>query len=192
MRIFAWGRTDVGRKRDHNEDSFLLCPDLGLFAVADGMGGHAGGDRASRMAVEILEQEVRQTRFGGTMPLGAAGEATQALALREAARRASAGIHALGETDPQLGGMGTTLTAVLIHGGRAYLAHVGDSRAYLHRDDKLEQLTDDHSWIEEQVRAGLMSESEAQESSLRHTIWRARQESSHPRTELCTCEHSRQ
>jgi serine/threonine protein phosphatase PrpC len=174
MKLLAWGLTDVGRKRDHNEDSFLINAELGLFAVADGMGGHAGGDRASRMAVEILEREIRALDPGhGTVPIGPSAEAPAARQLRSAALTAGRTIFDLAEGNPQLAGMGTTLTAIFFSGGRAYLAHVGDSRAYLYRDDRIEQLTEDHSWIEEQVRAGFMTPDEARESSLKHIITRS-------------------
>ncbi len=175
MKLLAWGLTDVGRKRDHNEDSYLVNPDLGLFAVADGMGGHAGGDRASRLAVEIVEREVKASAANGTgtVPIGPSAEAPPARDLRAAATMAGRTIFDLAEGNPQLAGMGTTLTALRFTGGRAYLAHVGDSRAYLYRDDRIEQLTEDHSWIEEQVRAGFMTPAEARESSLKHIITRS-------------------
>jgi PPM family protein phosphatase len=176
MKLHCWGLTDVGRKRDHNEDSFLINAELGLFAVADGMGGHAGGDRASRLAVEIIEREVRDNMSGGTgtVPIGpSTTEAPPARELRSAALTAGRTIFDLAEGNPQLSGMGTTLTALLLKSGRAYLAHVGDSRAYLYRDNRIEQLTEDHSWIEEQVKAGFMTPAEARESSLKHIITRS-------------------
>jgi len=173
MKLLAWGLTDVGQKRDHNEDSFLISTDLSLFAVADGMGGHQGGDRASRLAVEIVEREVRKADLDGTQPIGPSTEAPPARELRSAARTAGRTIFSLAQRDPQLTGMGTTLTSLLFHNGRAYLAHVGDSRAYLYRDERIEQLTEDHSWIEEQVRSGFMTTAEAQESSLKHIITRS-------------------
>lgn len=173
MRILAWGVTDVGQKRDHNEDNYLVCSDMPLFAVADGMGGHQGGDRASRLAVEVLERELRRADLEGTQPVGPSVEAAPARELRAAARTAGRTIFNLAQKDPRLTGMGTTLTSLFFHGGRAYVAHVGDSRAYLFRDERIEQLTDDHSWIEEQVRSGFMTTAEAQESALKHIITRS-------------------
>jgi PPM family protein phosphatase len=173
MKLLAWGLSDVGHKREHNEDSFLMNTELGLFAVADGMGGHAAGDRASRLAVEILEREIKTMDPTGTTPLGPSTESPPARELRAAARVAGRTIYDLAESNPQLNGMGTTLTALLFNGNRAYVAHVGDSRAYLYRDDRLEQITEDHSWIEEQVKAGFMTAIEAQESSLKHIITRS-------------------
>jgi protein phosphatase len=216
MRILAWGITDVGQKRDHNEDSFLICDDLSLFAVADGMGGHQGGDRASRLAVQILEREIRRAEMegpcrpsngpprpqdsrgesgsvsakAGPAPEGQPGlpnldedpprprrspapEPAPARGLKLAAQSAGRTIFNLAQKDPRLTGMGTTLTSLYFHNGRAYLAHVGDSRAYLYRDERIEQLTEDHSWIEEQVRSGFMTTAEAQESALKHIITRS-------------------
>ena len=173
MRMLGWGLTDVGQKREHNEDSYLVRADLQLFVVADGMGGHQGGDRASRLAVEILEREIGRADLEGTQPVANTTEAPPALELRAAARTAGRTIFNLAQKDPRLTGMGTTLTSLLFHGGRAYLVHVGDSRAYLYRDERIEQLTSDHSWIEEQVRSGFMTSAEAQESALKHIITRS-------------------
>ena len=174
MRLLAWGLSDVGRKRDHNEDSLLVNTDLGLFAVADGMGGHAGGARASKLAVEILEREIARLDAPAlAAPASPTSETPFGRALRQAALEAGHAIFDMAESSPELSGMGTTLTALFLNGGRAYLAHVGDSRAYLYRDAAIEQLTEDHSWIEEQVRAGFMTPAEAQESSLKHIITRS-------------------
>ncbi len=175
MRLFAWGLSDVGRKRDHNEDSFLVRaplaepPALGLFAVADGMGGHQAGERASRMAIDVLGHEVEAA--AGDAAFAADGDAARVI--REAAQRAGAAIFDAAQSSPDMAGMGTTLTALLTHRGRGYLAHVGDSRCYLFRDGRCQQLTDDHSWVSEQVRAGLLSEAEARESKFKHIITRS-------------------
>ncbi len=173
MKILAWGLTDVGQKRDHNEDSFLINSELGLFAVADGMGGHAGGDRASRLAVEILEREFKSMDSTATVPIGSISEALPARELRSAACTAGRRIYDIAAADPNLKGMGTTLTALYFEGGRVYLAHVGDSRAYLYRGDRLEQISEDHSWIEEQIKHGFMTPEEAQDSALKHIITRS-------------------
>ena len=173
MRVLAWGVSDVGCKREENEDSFLLRRDLGLFAVADGMGGHQGGARASSLAVEVLARELEGVDLEASASAGPSTEAPPARALRAAATMAGEDIFDQAETDISLMGMGTTLTSLLIHGGRAYLGHVGDSRAYLYRDDRIEQLTRDHSWIEEQVRAGLLTSDEAEQSSFKHVITRS-------------------
>src|SRR3989440_12000452 len=157
MKIIPYALTDVGRKRDHNEDSFLVREDVGLFAVADGMGGHQAGEKASRMALETLVAMLR--------PPSTTADRDDVLSkLREATQAAGAAIFDAAQADPALQGMGTTMTSLWFHGGRAYLAHVGDSRAYLFRDGRVQQLSDDHSWVSEQVRAGMMTEEEARES----------------------------
>src|SRR5882724_3793081 len=118
MRITGWGASDVGRKRHHNEDSLLCNNELGLFAVADGMGGHLGGERASRMAVEILEREIEQARREGRLatPRGETppGEPHPIRALlRRAVIEADRNIYEAATANPALSGMGTTLTALL-------------------------------------------------------------------------------
>lgn len=173
MKLRSWNISDTGKKRDHNEDSLLDLPHKGLFVVADGMGGHKGGDQASRLAVEILLDELEAAPLGAANPSGPGTDAPPALYLQKAAKLASRTIYDIGAEDEELQGMGTTLTSLLFHGGRAYLGHVGDSRAYLFRDNRIEQLTEDHSWIEEQVKAGLLTPAEAVESSLKHVITRS-------------------
>jgi serine/threonine protein phosphatase PrpC len=166
MRIIPYALSDVGRKREHNEDSFLLRPEVGLFAVADGMGGHQAGEKASRMALETLSEVLKPPDDGA--------DREDVLArLRDATQSAGAAIFDAAQADSELQGMGTTLTSLWFHGGRVYLAHVGDSRAYLFRDGRTQQLSDDHSWVSEQVRAGMMTEEEAKESKFRHIITRS-------------------
>jgi protein phosphatase len=166
MKLIPYSLSDVGRKRDHNEDSFLVREDVGLFAVADGMGGHQAGEKASRMALETLANILKR-------PDGPADRDDVLAKLREATQAAGAAIFDAAQADPTLQGMGTTMTSLWFHGGRAYLAHVGDSRAYLFRDGRAQQLSDDHSWVSEQVRAGMMTEDEARESKFRHIITRS-------------------
>jgi serine/threonine protein phosphatase PrpC len=164
MKPRGWSATDVGQKREHNEDS-LLCNDaLGLYAVADGMGGHQGGEQASRMAVEVLERE---------MAARLASPALVAEAMREATILASQAIYESAQASPERAGMGTTLTGMCFHDGTLTLCHVGDSRAYLLRDGRARQLTEDHSWIQEQVRAGLLSPGDAIVSRFRNIITRS-------------------
>jgi serine/threonine protein phosphatase PrpC len=168
MRPRGWWSTDVGLKRDHNEDSFLCCDELGLYAVADGMGGHLGGEQASRMAVEVLEKEMR-----ARLPLAADANGAVARALGEATRLASQAIYETAQASPDHAGMGTTLTGLCFYGESLTLCHVGDSRAYLLRDGRARQLTEDHSWIQEQVRAGLLSPGDALVSRFRNIITRS-------------------
>ncbi len=164
MRLLSYSLSDVGRKRDHNEDSFLVDETMNLYAVADGMGGHQAGERASKMALEQLLAALGP-------PSGERPDALQVL--REAAQAAGSAIFDAAQADDTLNGMGTTLTSLWFQRGRAYLAHVGDSRAYLYRDGRVQQLSDDHSWVSEQIRAGMMTEEEAKESKFRHIITRS-------------------
>jgi protein phosphatase len=166
MRLVPYALTDVGKKREHNEDSFLVAPHLHLYAVADGMGGHQAGERASKMAVERLCDSL-------VLPPADAARDEVLEKLRRAMATAGAAIFDAAQGDPDLAGMGTTLTSMLFSGGRVFVAHVGDSRAYLYRDGRAQQLTDDHSWVQEQVRAGLLTEHEARESRFRHIITRS-------------------
>jgi serine/threonine protein phosphatase PrpC len=178
MRVVGWGASDVGRKRTHNEDSLLCNDELGLYAVADGMGGHLGGERASRMAVEILEREIGEVRKAGLLAvrpedLPRGGPHPVNAILRRAVVEADRNIYETALSNPELSGMGTTLTALLFSTGYVHMGHVGDSRAYLYRDGRARQLTEDHSWIQEQVRAGLISPAEAKESRFRNIITRS-------------------
>jgi serine/threonine protein phosphatase PrpC len=171
MKTRGWAVTDVGRKRDHNEDSFLCNDDLRLYAVADGMGGHLGGERASRMAVEIVEREMILARARGL----SSNEAGAAMghALRDVTLLAARAIYEAAHADAQHAGMGTTLTSAAFHDQHLTLCHVGDSRAYVYRDGRARQLTEDHSWIQEQVRAGLLSPDDAMVSRFRNIITRS-------------------
>jgi PPM family protein phosphatase len=159
MRIAAsYAGTDPGRKRRRNEDAFVIAPPL--FAVADGMGGAQAGEVASGLAAGALEE----SRANG------GGERRVVELIQEANRR----VHHRATTDAATAGMGTTITAALVEpDGRVVFGHVGDSRAYLLRDDKLEQLTDDHTLVAELVRRGELSPGEAEVHPQRSVITRA-------------------
>ena len=159
MRVAAsHAGTDPGRKRRINEDSFVIAPPL--FAVADGMGGAQAGEVASALAAGALEESGAN---GG-------GERRVAELIQEANRR----VHERATTDAATAGMGTTITAALVEpDGRVVFGHVGDSRAYLLRDDKLEQLTNDHTLVAELVRRGELSPGEAEVHPQRSVITRA-------------------
>ncbi len=153
MRISCAGNTDVGVVRSGNEDSFLLDCAKGLFIVADGMGGHAAGEVASEMAVQIVAKEL------GSLRGLSDGEA--AAKMRSAIRKANASIfdRTLAEHDKR--GMGTTTTVMVLFSRRYLIGQVGDSRAYLLREGNLLQLTKDHSYVQEQVDAGRLTPEEA-------------------------------
>jgi len=163
-------------KREHNEDSWLINEDLGLYVVCDGMGGHAGGETASRLAVQTVERELLGARLRPDDPFAAEAklaESPLAGALREAIEGACAAVYRTSRVNPELQGMGTTCIALLIHGDIAILGHVGDSRAYAVRDGEVAQLTEDHSLVNEQIRAGLLTPDEARHSRLKNIITRS-------------------
>jgi protein phosphatase len=169
-------RTDVGMKREHNEDSFLVNEDLGLYVVCDGMGGHAGGETASRLAVQTIERELISARLRADDPFASDAPLDRtplAEALREAVEGACAAVFRTSRANPELAGMGTTCISLLVKGAHALIGHVGDSRAYLVRDADVHQLTEDHSLVNEQVRAGLLTEDEARQSRLKNIITRS-------------------
>src|SRR5229473_7151012 len=172
----AFGLTDVGKKRKHNEDAFSLDVSEGLFIVADGMGGHAAGEVASKITVETIGEFIAATRQKeeATWPFKYNHELDfnsnrLAVAIEKANERVMAAVAA----QPWLKGMGTTVVAGLLNEKILSLAHVGDSRAYLLRDGQLSRLTDDHSWVHEQVAAGILTEEEAKSHPLKNVVTRA-------------------
>jgi PPM family protein phosphatase len=176
MKRLVYSLSDVGRKRDHNEDSFLIDEDLKLFVVADGMGGHAGGGTASRIAVETIDRELRQVRTSQ----GSLLEARTPLqdspvpeAIRAAVERACIAIYSKAQEDPRLAGMGTTVISLLMKEDQAFFAHVGDSRAYLVRGDLIQQISEDHSLVNEQIKAGMITPEEAKHSRYKNIITRS-------------------
>ena len=175
MKILAHGLTDKGLLRKNNEDSFYSDKDLGLFIVADGMGGQPAGEVASRMAVEVLTDHIRKSCSGGEPLIGpsGAGRSDASNRLVSGIRLASQVVCEAAKNNPSWQGMGTTIVAALADGDRLSIAHAGDSRAYLVRSGTISQLTDDHSVVAEQVRKGLMSKEEAERSGIRNVITRA-------------------
>jgi len=176
LKIAARGVTDVGQKRDHNEDAFLVDEALGLFVVADGMGGHAGGGTASRLAVETIRKSVAEARACTPSPFGTGAgveESGVPEVLRGAVEKACAVIFETAQGDPDLAGMGTTVTAVLTDGASAFVAHVGDSRCYLLRGSRIYQVSEDHSLVNEQLKAGAISPDEARHSRFKNIITRS-------------------
>jgi serine/threonine protein phosphatase PrpC len=176
MEYTAVARTDVGRKRSGNEDSFCVSPELGLFVVADGMGGHAAGEVASQLAVETIQEWMGKYRRGeattqGEQPLF--GGFHQANWLLGSIRLANRVIYDVAQGRTECAGMGTTLVAALTVGERVALAHVGDSRIYRIRGDRIVQLSRDHSLVQHQVERGIISTGEAHDSRYRHLITRA-------------------
>ncbi len=148
MQLEVWGQTDVGLKRDINQDSILVDKNLGLFVVADGMGGHRGGEVASAMAVETVH-EIFENKTGNSSPKEV---------IRSAFREASRRIYSKSTREnPELMGMGTTMVMAYASGNTVYVGNVGDSRCYLIKEGLLWQMTEDHSLINEQIRAGVVA-----------------------------------
>ncbi len=166
------GLSDIGRVRKRNEDSLSVLPDLGVAVVADGMGGHPGGDVASRIAADIASRRLR-----ALLPVGAdAPPQDRAEALRSAMAQSVMGAHhavrAEGERQPGLEGMGTTLTALAVdaESGRYAIGHVGDSRAYRFRDGGLSQLTRDDTWVQRRVEAAELTPDQARRHPFGHIL----------------------
>jgi serine/threonine protein phosphatase PrpC len=175
MQVKAYGLTHVGRQRQHNEDNFLVEDQAGLFLVADGMGGHAAGEIASRIAVDSISEFILHTKEDdGTWPHAYDEHYKRSTnRLMAAVRMANTRVLEAMRKDARLRGMGTTVVACMADQDTMSVAHVGDSRAYLIRDKKLSRITSDHSWVFEQVQAGMLTEAEAEKHPLRNVITRA-------------------
>lgn len=176
MRVAAGTASDVGRKRKVNEDSYCANEQEGLFVVADGLGGHAGGEVASQTAVETIEEFIKLTSsdldvtwpFGVDENLSHNGNRLKT-AIRFANRRLLERIREKAEYE----GMATTVVAVLLAEDGVEIAHVGDSRVYLIRERQIRCLTSDHSWVNEQVLSGLIDTDQARTHPLRNVVTRA-------------------
>lgn len=175
MEIRSAGHSDVGRVREQNEDSYLIVIENGLYVVADGMGGHLGGQMASSLAVKTVGATIET--HNQEIIDGASAEPLESSPvprlLAQAIRDACAAIFEAAQDDPELSGMGTTCTVMVVRADRAFIAHVGDSRCYLQRGDKIIQITDDHSLVNEQIKAGLISREQARASRLKNIITRS-------------------
>lgn len=173
--------TDVGKRRQRNEDSYAIYVPypgeenpsglIGLLLVADGMGGERAGDRASRLAAERLRQWISSGAFLGWPEY--AGEHPLESALRHAIREVSLEIYRLGEEDPSIRGLGSTVVLAAVGPSRVTIGHIGDSRCYRIRGGAIEQLTRDHSWVEKQVEAGVLSPEEARVHPQRNVLTRS-------------------
>lgn len=167
--------TDVGRVRDHNEDAIGTDMSVGLLVLADGMGGYNAGEVASGIAVKTILDQVHASM--DSLDRGAVDSETglmrQSIVLRDAISRANKIINQTSESQPQCEGMGTTIVAALFYDNRVSIAHVGDSRLYRLRNERFEQITMDHSLLQELVDRGFYSEDEAQRSTNRNYVTRA-------------------
>jgi protein phosphatase len=176
MKIQYEARTDVGRKRKGNEDSLFVNPEQRLFVVADGMGGHAAGEVASKVAVEAINEFVCLTSGDEeiTWPFGLDDTISyDGNRLKTAIRYANRKVIDATKERSEYEGMATTVAAVLVDDQQANLGHVGDSRGYLFSNGELTQLTSDHSWVNEQIQNGTLSPDQGRTHPLRNVVTRA-------------------
>jgi protein phosphatase len=176
-RYTSFGQSDVGRVRKHNEDAFIIDDSLGLYVVADGLGGHAAGEVASEEAVYNIRGWVRRERPKVeslvTDPYDVDQQNVAEQILRGAIQAATYLIHSMAEFDETKAGMGTTTSVLMLLGRVAVIGQVGDSRIYLARDGQIAQITDDHTLIAAQIREGMLTPEEARYAPHRNVITRA-------------------
>jgi protein phosphatase len=176
MQIKAFGASNVGKVRSANEDSYLIDHERKLYIVADGMGGHQGGGYASSHAVRKIQEEIanHEKDQESTKPINLNSDKSPAqIRLRNALIAANDLLYQKALEDPALRGMGTTCTVIHFDHQFVNIAHVGDSRLYLLRDGKFRQITHDHSWVQEQVDSGVLTEEEANSHPLKNIITRS-------------------
>ena len=175
MEIVSGGVTDVGRVRTNNEDTYQILDSLNLYVLSDGMGGEAHGEVASALAVETIVKYCQEANEDTNVTLLGTpdnfGERTRRL--QSAVRQANLNIFESAQKNPAQRGMGATVTAVWADQDKLSVAHVGDSRAYLLRTGNLQQLTSDHSLVAEQVRRGIITPQQAEESEMQSVLLRA-------------------
>lgn len=162
------GVTDPGRVREQNEDNIAMAPEAGLVVVADGMGGHRAGEVASRLAVDAIRQHIIRV-----LAEADAGDNIEAQAVREAILLANREIYEHARANPDYAGMGSTVVVALFYGNKLCVGHVGDSRLYRFRDTILEQVTEDHSVVQELVSRGLVTAEEARQTIGKNLVTRA-------------------
>lgn len=174
-KIIITGLTDQGKVRDHNEDSIGSNPALGLAVLADGMGGHKGGEVASALAVDAilasLKKSLKELEPGGVDEN--TGYSLESIAIENAIKKANQVIFNAARKNSKYEGMGTTVVVLLFYDNRITIAHVGDSRLYRMRNNNFEQLTRDHTLIQELVDRGFYSEDDAQQSMNKNLVTRA-------------------
>jgi serine/threonine protein phosphatase PrpC len=177
--IRFWAATDVGKVRDHNEDNFLVDKKLSLFIVADGMGGHAAGEVASAIAVRTAHEELKKEKeLIDDYTAGSAGAAKVTpkdivTLLEHAVQCACSKIHEEAMADAAKRGMGTTFSALLVLGNKGFIAHVGDSRIYLMRGGRVQQVTEDHTVFNELIKRGKLSKEQIEKVAQKNAITRA-------------------
>lgn len=168
------GLSDTGRVRSHNEDAIGTNADIGLIVLADGMGGYKAGEVASALAVRTISEEIAgNLREARKQKSHDSGYSPETILLRKAITKANENIHQTAKSQPQCEGMGTTVVACLFYDNRVSIAHVGDSRLYRLRGDRFEQVTLDHSLLQELVSRGFYTPEEARKSLNKNLVTRA-------------------
>ncbi len=165
--------TDIGLVRSHNEDAIRICPELGLAVLADGMGGYNAGEVASQMSVDIVCEQIIQKHASTWLPRLPWQISTPEKWINDAITQANAQVIDVAGKNPDNFGMGTTIVVAMSHYDKLVIGHVGDSRVYRFRDDFIELITKDHSVLQSQIDAGLISEAEALYSPIKNLITRA-------------------
>ena len=173
MQIHSAGQSDKGKKRAKNEDSFSIDRRKSLFVVADGMGGHAAGEVASEIAVRSIGEAIQDAAPQDPQAPPSEGRLGSSESLMAAIQTANDRIRQAIQKNQHQAGMGTTVVSVWIIGDRAYIGHVGDSRAYLIRAGTISQLTSDHTLVNEQVQRGILTQVEAEHHPSRNILTRA-------------------
>lgn len=173
LRLHSAALSDIGRKRTNNEDAFVADPALGLYAVADGMGGHANGEVAAQLAIESLRRAIAKAPDAEFLQQPSVANRRRLLQwLVQTVQAINAAIHARAQEDFKLRGMGCTLDVALIRGGGVFTAHVGDSRIYVLRDDTLYQLTEDHNFAQMLLAEGIIPKEEVAKHPQRNMLTR--------------------
>jgi len=169
-------KTDVGLKRKNNEDSYCIDESFGLFAVFDGLGGHRSGEIASKLAANVILQGIRDARKSGRSTLIGEYDDTLSLEANQMAssiRLANQVIYQSSMERPECKGMSSTVASLLVLDRRVVTAYVGDSRIYLLRNNSIEQISEDHSFVQEQIQRGVLTPEEASQSELKNIVTRA-------------------
>lgn len=173
MKITSAGITNVGMKRQGNEDNYLINDALRIYVCCDGMGGHAGGEFASQIAVTTIEEVLASIRDEQGDDAEMPEEQLTQEKIKYAVRLAGKRIYERAQAEPDYRGMGTTAVLLYFLNGMAYIAHVGDSRGYLVRGGEISQRTEDHSWVNEQIKHGLITPEAAKHHRFRNIITRS-------------------
>ncbi len=171
MKVAMAAITDIGMVREKNEDQVAIAPELGLAVLADGMGGHQAGEVASDMAIDMITRHFAESFEHCDKKNGVLKNETSVIC--EAIQMANAAIFEMAHQRPECNGMGSTIVVTLFYNNRMYVGHVGDSRLYRFRKNRLEQMTDDHSVVQELLSRGLISPDEARNSAHKNLVTRA-------------------